>query len=65
MKIYCKRSFKIAQQLAREAVEGGHKEGYGFDWDIAMIYLAVATGHAPIEKIELIDKAIESGEIVA
>lgn len=63
MKIYCKRSFKIAQQLAREAVEGGHKEGYGFDWDIAMTYLAVATGHAPIEKIEQVDRMIEEGAI--
>lgn len=63
MKIYSKRSFKIAQELAREAVAGGSKDGYGFDWDIAMIYLQVATGHAPIEKIEQVDKAIEEGLI--
>lgn len=63
MKIYCKRSYKIAQELAREAVAGGNAAGYGFDWDIAMIYLAVATGHAPIEKIEQINKAIEEGAL--
>ena len=58
--IYCKRSFRIAQEISREAVAAGSKEGYGFDWDIAMIYLKVATGHATIEQIENIDKAIEA-----
>lgn len=61
MKIYSKRSFKIAQELAREAVAGGSEWGYGFDWDIAMIYLQMATGHAPIEKIEQVDRMVEEG----
>lgn len=59
MKIYCKRSFKIAQELAREAVAGGSKNGYFFDWNVAMTYMKIATGHATIEAIEKIDKAIE------
>ena len=58
-----KRAFKIAQELSCEAVAGGSAGGYGFDWDIAMIYLQVATGHAPIEKIEQIDRMIEDGVI--
>lgn len=58
--IYCKRSFKIAQEISREAVAAGSKAGYGYDWDIAMIYLKVATGYATIEQIEKIDQAIEA-----
>lgn len=62
MKIYCKRSFKLAQEIAREAVAEGSKAGYDFDWSIAMIYLKVATGHASIEEIERLEKAIEAAQ---
>lgn len=59
MKIFCNRSFKIAQQLSREAVANGSAEGYEYDWQIAMTYLQIAYGHATIQVIENIDRAIE------
>lgn len=59
MKIYCKRSFKIAQGVSREAVASGSKEGYEFDWMIAMNYLKVAYGYATINLIEKIAQYIE------
>lgn len=58
-----KRAFKIAQELSREAVAGGSENGYEFDWDVAMIYLQIATGHASVDKIESLDRAIEEGLI--
>lgn len=63
MKILCIRSFKIAQQLSREAVENGSAEGYEYDWQIAMTYLQIAYGHATIQVIENIDKAIEEANL--
>lgn len=48
MKIYSKAAMEIAQQAAREAVELGVVGGGEFDWVIAMIWLKIATGHAPV-----------------
>lgn len=52
MKIYSKAALEIAQQAAREAVELGVKNGGDFDWGMAMIWLKIATGHAPVFKYE-------------
>lgn len=52
MKIYSKAALEIAQQAAREAVELGVKGGGDFDWGMAMIWLKIATGHAPVFKYE-------------
>lgn len=58
MKIYSKASLEIAQQAAREAVELGVVGGGDFDWAVAMIWLKIATGHAPVFKYE--DRGIHS-----
>lgn len=52
MKIYSKAALEIAQQAAREAVEMGVVGGGEFDWVIAMIWLKIATGHAPVFKYD-------------
>lgn len=52
MKIYSKAALEIAQQAAREAVELGVKNGGELDWVVAMIWLKIATGHAPVFKYE-------------
>nr|DAG79248.1 MAG TPA: hypothetical protein [Bacteriophage sp.] len=52
MKIYSTAALEIAQQAAREAVELGVKNGGEFDWGMAMIWLQIATGHAPVRKYE-------------
>lgn len=52
MKIYSKAALEIAQQAAREAVELGVIGGGEFDWGMAMIWLKIATGHAPVFKYE-------------
>lgn len=58
MKIYSKAALEIAQQAAREAVELGVKNGGDFDWGMAMIWLKIATGHAPVFKYE--ERGIQS-----
>lgn len=45
MKIYSKKAFKLAQDVAEIAVKSGSKNGMQFDWDCAMVLLAVAYGH--------------------
>lgn len=62
MKILCSRSFKIAQQISREAVENGSKEGYEYDWQIAMTYLKIAIGHIPVDQLERIIMSIEASK---
>lgn len=52
MKIYSKAALEIAQQAAREAVELGVVGGGDLDWAAAMIWLKIATGHAPVFKYE-------------
>lgn len=52
MKIYSKAAMEIAQQAARDAVELGVVGGGDFDWAAAMIWLKIATGHAPVFKYE-------------
>lgn len=52
MKIYSKAALEIAQQAAREAVKLGVVGRGEFDWVIAMIWLKIATGHAPVFKYE-------------
>lgn len=52
MKIYSKAALEIAQQAAREAVELGVVGGGDFDWAVAMIWMRIATGHAPVFKYE-------------
>lgn len=52
MKIYSKAALEIAQQAARQAVEFGVVGGGDFDWWIAMIWMKIATGHAPVFKYE-------------
>lgn len=52
MKIYSKAALEIAQQAARDAVEFGVVGGGDFDWGMAMIWLQIATGHAPVRKYE-------------
>ena len=52
MKVYNQRAKRIAHEIAREAVEGGSKNGYGFDWDCAMVFLKAAYGYASIDVIE-------------
>ena len=52
MKIYSKAALEIAQQAARDAVEFGVVGGGEFDWAVAMIWLKIATGHAPVFKYE-------------
>lgn len=52
MKIYSKAAMEIAQQAAREAVELGVVGGGDFDWAVAMIWMRIATGHAPVFKYE-------------
>lgn len=52
MKIYSKAALEIAQQAAREAVELGVVGGGDFDWAVAMIWLKIATGHAPVFKYD-------------
>lgn len=52
MKIYSKAALEIAQQAAREAVELGAVGGGDFDWAVAMIWLKIATGHAPVFKYD-------------
>lgn len=52
MKIYSKAALEIAQQAAREAVELGVVGGGEFDWAVAMIWMRIATGHAPVFKYE-------------
>lgn len=52
MKIYSKAALGIAQQAARDAVELGVVGGGDFDWGMAMIWLQIATGHAPVRKYE-------------
>lgn len=58
MKIYSKTALEIAQQAAREAVELGVVGGGDFDWAVAMIWLKIATGHAPVFKY--VDRGIRS-----
>lgn len=48
MVIYCEQAFRVAQNAAREAVQGGSKEGYDFDWNCAMLALKIAYGYAPL-----------------
>lgn len=52
MKIYSKAALEIAQQAARQAVELGVVGGGDLDWEVAMIWLKIATGHAPVFKYE-------------
>lgn len=52
MVIYCEKAFRVAQNAAREAVAGGSREGYEFDWGCAMLALKIAYGYAPIEIAE-------------
>lgn len=52
MKIYSKAALEIAQQAARDAVELAVVGGGDFDWAAAMIWLKIATGHAPVFKYE-------------
>ena len=52
MKIYSKAALEIAQQAAREAVGLGVVGGGDFDWAAAMIWMRIATGHAPVFKYE-------------
>lgn len=52
MKIYSKAALEIAQQASRDAVELGVVGGGDFDWGMAMIWLQIATGHAPVRKYE-------------
>lgn len=52
MKVYSQRAKRIAHEIAREAVEGGSKNGFGFDWDCAMIFLKVAYGYASVDVME-------------
>lgn len=59
MKIYSARSFKIANEIAREAVAEGSEAGYGFDWDCAMVFLKVAYGYASIDDMECIGAQYE------
>ena len=49
MKVYNQRAKRIAHEIAREAVEGGSKNGFNFDWDCAMLFLKIAYGYAPID----------------
>ena len=60
MKVYNQRAKRIAHEIAREAVEGGSKNGFNFDWDCAMAFLKVAYGYAPIDVMENIG-AIDEG----
>lgn len=48
MVVFDMKAFEIAQSVSREAVAGGSKDGFQFDWDCAMTLLKVAYGHAPI-----------------
>ena len=59
MKVYNARAFKIANEIAREAVEGGSKNGFNFDWDCAMVFLKVAYGYASIDEMECIGAQYE------
>ena len=52
MKVYNARAFKIANEIAREAVAEGSQAGYGFDWDCAMVFLKVAYGYASVDVME-------------
>lgn len=52
MKIYSKAAMEIAQQAAREAVELGVVGGGESDWAVAMIWMRIATGNAPVFKYE-------------
>lgn len=45
MKIYSKKAFKLAQEIAEIAVKSGSKNGMQFDWHCAMILLEVAYGY--------------------
>ena len=44
MKIYSKKAFKLAQDIAEIAVKNGSENGMQFEWDCAMVCLAVAYG---------------------
>lgn len=59
MKIYNSRAFKIANEIAREAVAEGSQAGYGFDWDCAMVFLKVAYGYDSIDDMECIGAQYE------
>lgn len=52
MKIYSTAALEIARQAAREAVNLTSYHGGEFDWGMAMIWLQIATGHAPVRKYE-------------
>ncbi len=60
MKVYNQRAKRIAHEIAREAVEGGSENGFGFDWDCAMVFLKVAYGYASVDVIENLG-AIDEG----
>ncbi|WEY17693.1 hypothetical protein VC1_32 [Vibrio phage Vc1] len=45
LKIYSKKAFKLAQDIAEIAVKNGSENGMQFDWHSAMVLPAVAYGH--------------------
>lgn len=49
VKIFSRRAFNVAQRISRNAVDGGSKNGFEFDWFSAMTLLKVAYGRYDLD----------------